>query len=76
MSASDTHEAFLLNCEKALALLFWMGLQCQKVFPSRDLDPSLVKEMMEKGLGQPGPMLSVSGKLSSVFFIKTTFFHF
>lgn len=61
ISASSTEEEFVKNTQKALGLLFWLGLRAEKVFPSTTLNHNIITNSLNHNEGVPTPMLSVTG---------------
>ncbi|KAJ3244145.1 3-oxoacyl-[acyl-carrier-protein] synthase [Chytriomyces hyalinus] len=61
ISASETEKEFLENSQKALALLFWIGLRSQNAWPATTLDPNILQDSLSNSEGVPTPMLLVSG---------------
>ncbi|KAI8617820.1 hypothetical protein BC830DRAFT_1166674 [Chytriomyces sp. MP71] len=61
VSASETEKEFLENTQKALALLFWIGLRSQNAWPATTLDPNILQDSLSNSEGVPTPMLLVSG---------------
>ncbi|CAO3634037.1 unnamed protein product [Cunninghamella blakesleeana] len=61
ISASSTYEEFLINSEKALGLLFWMGTRAQQAFPPTTLNPTILEDSLNNNEGTPTPMLAVTG---------------
>ncbi|KAI5983403.1 hypothetical protein EDD15DRAFT_2390897 [Pisolithus albus] len=61
ISASSTYESFDINAKKALRWLFYCGMRGQEAFPVLVLEPSIVRDSVEGGEGQPSPMLSING---------------
>ncbi|KAI9348018.1 fatty acid synthase [Obelidium mucronatum] len=61
IASSETEKDFMENTQKALALLFWIGLRSQNAWPSTTLDPHILQDSLGNGEGIPTPMLLVSG---------------
>ncbi|KAJ3071925.1 3-oxoacyl-[acyl-carrier-protein] synthase [Podochytrium sp. JEL0797] len=61
IASSETEKEFMENTQKALALLFWIGLRSQNAWPSTTLDPNILQDSLTSGEGVPTPMLLVSG---------------
>ncbi|KAJ3130628.1 3-oxoacyl-[acyl-carrier-protein] synthase, partial [Physocladia obscura] len=61
IASSETEKEFMENSQKALALLFWIGLRSQNAWPSTTLDPTILQDSISAGEGVPTPMLLVSG---------------
>ncbi|KAJ3053654.1 beta subunit of fatty acid synthetase, partial [Rhizoclosmatium hyalinum] len=61
IASSETEKEFLENTQKALGLLFWIGLRSQNAWPSTTLDPKILQDSLDSGEGVPTPMLLVSG---------------
>ncbi|KAI8324312.1 fatty acid synthase beta subunit, partial [Martensiomyces pterosporus] len=59
--ASVTDEAsFYTLSEKALGLLFAIGMHSQLAYPPTTTNPAILEDSLENAEGTPGPMLSVS----------------
>ncbi|KAJ1959241.1 fatty acid synthase alpha subunit Lsd1, partial [Dipsacomyces acuminosporus] len=59
--ASVTDEAsFYSLSEKALGLLFAIGMHSQLAYPPTTINPAILEDSLENSEGTPGPMLSVS----------------
>ncbi|KAK6099024.1 fatty acid synthase alpha subunit Lsd1 [Batrachochytrium dendrobatidis] len=61
IAASNTEQEFFDNCQKALALLFWIGLRSQNASPSTTINPSILEDSITNNEGVPTPMLAVTG---------------
>ncbi|KAH9250296.1 fatty acid synthase subunit beta [Batrachochytrium salamandrivorans] len=61
IAASNTEQEFFDNCQKALALLFWIGLRSQSASPSTTINPSILEDSISNNEGVPTPMLAVTG---------------
>ncbi|KAJ3252951.1 beta subunit of fatty acid synthetase, partial [Borealophlyctis nickersoniae] len=61
ISSSTTEKQFYENTQKALALLFWIGLRSQRACPPTSIDPTVLQDSLENGEGVPTPMLAVTG---------------
>lgn len=77
LAVSDSYEDFVVHTVKALQLLFHIGKRGQESFPELTIEPSLIKDAVEGGEGEPTPMLSVTGLTESALdkFIKSTNSH-
>jgi malonyl CoA-acyl carrier protein transacylase len=51
----------LVNTEKALGFLFWMGTRAQQAFPPTTLNPTILEDSLNNNEGTPTPMLAVTG---------------
>ena len=60
VSSSSDDEDFLDNTEKALKLLFWMGLRSQEAFPTTTLNPKVLQDSLQNQEGDPTPMLAIN----------------
>ncbi|KAJ3041629.1 3-oxoacyl-[acyl-carrier-protein] synthase [Rhizophlyctis rosea] len=61
ISGSDSEKEFVDNTQKALALLFWIGLRSQRASPTTTLDPTILQDSLANNEGVPTPMLAVTG---------------
>ncbi|KAJ3148374.1 3-oxoacyl-[acyl-carrier-protein] synthase [Geranomyces michiganensis] len=61
ISASETEKEFLENTQKALTLLFWLGLRSQRACPATTLNPIILQDSLANNEGVPTPMLAVTG---------------
>ncbi|KAJ3195403.1 3-oxoacyl-[acyl-carrier-protein] synthase [Irineochytrium annulatum] len=61
ISASETERDFLENTQKALGLLFWIGLRSQNAWPSTTNNPNILQDSLSNNEGVPTPMLLVTG---------------
>ncbi|KAJ3389073.1 3-oxoacyl-[acyl-carrier-protein] synthase, partial [Entophlyctis sp. JEL0112] len=61
IASSETEKDFVENTQKALSLLFWIGLRSQNAVPSTTLDPLILQDSIGAGEGVPTPMLLVNG---------------
>jgi fatty acid synthase subunit alpha, fungi type len=62
ISSASTHEEFIELTQKALSLLFWIGLRSQRAFPTTTISPHIIQGSVENNEGTPTPMLTVTGK--------------
>ncbi|KAJ2788933.1 fatty acid synthase alpha subunit Lsd1, partial [Coemansia helicoidea] len=58
-SMTDMASLFALS-EKALGMLFAIGMHAQLAYPQTTTDPAILEDSLGNGEGTPGPMLSVS----------------
>ncbi|KAJ3124388.1 3-oxoacyl-[acyl-carrier-protein] synthase [Nowakowskiella sp. JEL0407] len=61
ISSASTEKEFLDKSQKALGLLFWIGLRSQNAFPSVTLNPNILQDSLGNNEGVPTPMLAVTG---------------
>ncbi|KAI8805920.1 hypothetical protein BJ742DRAFT_774644 [Cladochytrium replicatum] len=61
ISASSTEQEFRENTQKALGLLFWIGLRTQNAFPATTISPNILQDSLSSNEGVPTPMLVVNG---------------
>ncbi|KAJ3414301.1 3-oxoacyl-[acyl-carrier-protein] synthase [Chytridiales sp. JEL 0842] len=61
LSTSSTDAEFVENTQKALGLLFWIGLRAQSACPTTTINPNILQDSLENNEGVPTPMLLVSG---------------
>ncbi|KAL2913765.1 fatty acid synthase alpha subunit Lsd1 [Polyrhizophydium stewartii] len=61
IAASNTEQEFFDNAQKALALLFWIGLRSQHASPSTTTNPNILEGSISNNEGVPTPMLAVTG---------------
>ncbi|KAJ1558895.1 beta subunit of fatty acid synthetase, partial [Nowakowskiella sp. JEL0078] len=61
ISSAETDKEFLEETQKALGLLFWIGLRSQNAFPSVTLNPNILQDSLSNNEGVPTPMLAVTG---------------
>ena len=64
ISSSADDEDFLDHTEKALKLLFWMGLRSQEAFPTTTLNPKVLQDSLQNQEGDPTPMLAINNVTS------------
>ncbi|KAI0021548.1 beta subunit of fatty acid synthase [Xylariomycetidae sp. FL0641] len=58
-AAADSWESFEKHARDALTILFWIGARSQQVFPRTSLTPSMLRDSIDNGEGDPTPMLSI-----------------
>ncbi|KAJ3214628.1 3-oxoacyl-[acyl-carrier-protein] synthase [Dinochytrium kinnereticum] len=61
ISSSETDKDFLDNTQKALGLLFWIGLRSQSAWPATTNNPNILQDSLQNNEGVPTPMLLVTG---------------
>ncbi|KAI9352522.1 hypothetical protein DFJ73DRAFT_926469 [Zopfochytrium polystomum] len=61
IASSGTEAEFLENTQKALGLLFWIGLRSQQSWPATTVNPNILQDSLSNNEGNPTPMLLVSG---------------
>ncbi|KAI0311286.1 acyl transferase domain-containing protein, partial [Amylostereum chailletii] len=61
IAATTDEESFVKNASKALKWLFFAGFRGQQLFPVLAVEPNIVQDSVESGVGTPSPMLSVVG---------------
>ncbi|KAJ3096841.1 3-oxoacyl-[acyl-carrier-protein] synthase [Phlyctochytrium planicorne] len=61
ISSSETEKEFLDNTQKALGLLFWIGLRSQNAWPATTNNPNILQDSLLNNEGVPTPMLLVTG---------------
>ncbi|KAI8824957.1 uncharacterized protein EV422DRAFT_605412 [Fimicolochytrium jonesii] len=61
ISASETEKEFFENTQKALALLYWLGVRSQRACPVITLNPRILQDSLAHQEGVPTPMLAVNG---------------
>ncbi|KAF7587174.1 hypothetical protein BBP40_007637 [Aspergillus hancockii] len=61
VAAADTWESFYEISRLVVDLLFWAGVEGYRSAPRGAIPASAVHDSVEKGYGQPSPMLSVRG---------------
>ncbi|KAI0243885.1 fatty acid synthase alpha subunit Lsd1, partial [Massospora cicadina] len=59
IAASYDDESFFKNSEKALGLLFWIGTRAQQTYPQVTLNPTILKDSISHGEGNPSVMLAI-----------------
>ncbi|OUM53448.1 hypothetical protein BVG19_g2729 [[Candida] boidinii] len=59
VASVDSWSSFEIEALKAVEFLFYLGVRCLQAYPSTTLAPSSVKDSIDNGEGQPGPMLSI-----------------
>ncbi|KNC98227.1 phosphopantetheine-protein transferase domain [Spizellomyces punctatus DAOM BR117] len=65
VSSSETEKEFVENTQKALVLLYWLGLRSQRACPATTLDPNILQDSLANNEGVPTPMLAVTGLRNS-----------
>jgi fatty acid synthase subunit beta len=58
-AAADSWESWREITTSALTILFWIGARSQQAFPITSLTPTMLRESLEHGEGNPTPMLSI-----------------
>ncbi|ORX48172.1 fatty acid synthase [Piromyces finnis] len=58
VSSSGTEEEFIENSEKALSLLFWIGVRSQMAYPETTINPKILQDSLNNDEGEPTPMIS------------------
>ncbi|KAJ3106179.1 3-oxoacyl-[acyl-carrier-protein] synthase [Phlyctochytrium bullatum] len=67
IASSESEKDFLDNTQKALSLLFWIGLRSQVAWPTIANNPNILQDSLQNNEGVPTPMLLVTGlRLSEV----------
>ncbi|TXT15634.1 hypothetical protein VHUM_00137 [Vanrija humicola] len=61
IAASTSWESLYENIEKAVRLLFFVGLRGQEFFPVLAIEPEIVADAIANNEGTPTPMLAVNG---------------
>ncbi|KAK9695378.1 fatty acid synthase alpha subunit Lsd1 [Basidiobolus ranarum] len=61
ISASGTEEELIINSQKALGLLFWIGTRAHQIYPPTTLAPTILQDSISNNEGNPTPMLSITG---------------
>ncbi|KAI8855120.1 acyl transferase domain-containing protein [Chytridium lagenaria] len=61
IASSETEKDFLDNTQRALALLFWIGLRSQSAWPATTNNPNILQDSLQNNEGIPTPMLLVTG---------------
>ncbi|KAI8919392.1 fatty acid synthase [Powellomyces hirtus] len=61
ISSSETEKEFIENTQKALTLLYWLGLRSQRACPATTLNPNILQDSLANNEGVPTPMLAVTG---------------
>ncbi|RKO84453.1 hypothetical protein BDK51DRAFT_23017, partial [Blyttiomyces helicus] len=61
LAASETEKQFVQTTQKALGLLFWIGVRSQRACPATTLNPNILQDSLANAEGVPTPMLSVTG---------------
>ncbi|KAJ3021482.1 3-oxoacyl-[acyl-carrier-protein] synthase [Thoreauomyces humboldtii] len=61
ISSSETEKEFIENTQKALTLLYWLGLRSQRACPATTLNPNILQDSLANNEGVPTPMLAVNG---------------
>lgn len=59
IAAADSWESYEEAARKALTMLFWIGSRSQQAYPRTSLAPSILRDSIDNGEGNPTPMLSV-----------------
>ncbi|KAI9292989.1 fatty acid synthase [Neoconidiobolus thromboides FSU 785] len=59
IASSSNEESFYENAEKALGLLFWIGTRSQQIYPQVTLNPTILKDSISNGEGNPSVMLAI-----------------
>ncbi|KAI9205069.1 fatty acid synthase [Polychytrium aggregatum] len=65
IASSETDKEFLENTQKALGLLFWLGLRSQNAVPRTTINPNILQDSLSNNEGIPTPMLAVTGLRSA-----------
>lgn len=60
IAEADSWDAFFKSFEKAITLLFFIGVHCYLAYPKTSLPPSILQDSLENGEGVPSPMLTIS----------------
>ena len=58
-AAADSWESWREIVDSTLSILFWVGTRSQQAFPTTSMTPTMLRESMEHGEGNPTPMLSI-----------------
>ncbi|KAG6197260.1 hypothetical protein E4U10_000145 [Claviceps purpurea] len=58
-AAADSWESWREITRSTLSILFWVGTRSQQAFPTTSMTPTMLRESMEHGEGNPTPMLSI-----------------
>ncbi|KAI1490976.1 beta subunit of fatty acid synthase [Biscogniauxia mediterranea] len=58
-AAADSWESYEKYAKDALTILFWIGARSQQVFPRTSLTPTMLRDSIDNGEGDPTPMLSI-----------------
>jgi fatty acid synthase subunit beta len=61
VAASKDWQSLEQNVEKAVTLLFYIGLRGQEAFPLLAIEPEIVADSVANNEGVPSPMLGVNG---------------
>lgn len=67
ISSSSTEEEFVNNSEKALEILFWIGVRAQQASPKFTLNPTIIEDSISNNEGYPTPMLAINGLRENQF---------
>ncbi|KAG5460353.1 MAG: hypothetical protein BJ554DRAFT_7610, partial [Olpidium bornovanus] len=65
IASSQTEEEFFANAQKAIVLLFWLGLRAERACRKAVVDPNILQDSLANNEGVPTPMLAVQGDFSS-----------
>lgn len=60
ISLSATEAELIANANKALQVLFWIGLRSMQAYPEVTLDPKIQADSLAHSEGMPTPMLAVA----------------
>ncbi|KAL3236466.1 tetrafunctional fatty acid synthase subunit FAS1 [Nakaseomyces bracarensis] len=60
IAEADSWDDFFKSFEKAISLLFFIGVHCYLAYPKTSLPPSILQDSLENGEGVPSPMLTIS----------------
>ncbi|KAH9897169.1 beta subunit of fatty acid synthase [Xylariomycetidae sp. FL2044] len=58
-AAAESWESYEKLSRDALTILFWIGARSQQVFPRTSLTPTMLRDSVDNGEGDPTPMLSI-----------------
>lgn len=60
IAEADSWDSFFHSMQKAITVLFFIGLRCYLAYPKTSLPPSVLEDSITNGEGVPSPMLTIS----------------
>ncbi|KAI8915921.1 hypothetical protein EDD86DRAFT_221808, partial [Gorgonomyces haynaldii] len=61
IASAQTDQDFADLTQKALGLLFWIGLRSEKAFPTTSISSRVIQDSIANAEGMPTPMLAING---------------
>lgn len=61
LASARSEDEVIEYSERAVGLLFWLGLRSQEAFPAATIDQMALQDSARAGEGQPTPMLAIRG---------------